>query len=197
MTRTGRRPGKADTQGKILAAARRQFAERGYAGATIRGIAAAAGVDPALVHHYYRTKRQLFVATVQLPFDPQEVLRAGIHGDPERAGERIVRMLLRIWSTEQGRSAMLSLLRSALTDDEVMRMLRQFMVGTVVGPIVAQLAPDNHRLRAGLLASQVIGLAIVRHVARLEPLSSADPEKVVAAVAPALQRYLVGDLGLA
>jgi AcrR family transcriptional regulator len=196
MTRTGRRPGKADTQAQILDAARREFAARGYAGATMRGIAAAGGVDPALVHHYFGSKRQLFVASLQLPFDPAEVLAAGVHGDPAQAGERIVRMLLRIWSTEQGRSTMQSLLRSALSDEEVLRMLRQFMVETVVAPIVLQLAPDHHRLRAGLLASQVIGLAMVRYIARMEPLSSADPDTVVAAVAPTLQRYLTGDLGL-
>jgi AcrR family transcriptional regulator len=196
VARIGRRPGKADTQAQILAAARQVFAARGYAGATMRGIAAAGGVDAALVHHYFGTKRELFVATLQLPFDPGDVLAAAVEGDPAGAGERIVRMLLHIWGTDQGRSMMQSLLRSALTDDDVLRMLRQFMVETVVAPLVLQLAPDHHRLRAGLLASQVMGLAMVRYIARIEPLSSAAPETVVAAVAPTLQHYLTGDLGL-
>lgn len=192
--RTGRRPGGADTRGDVLAAARGEFAARGYAGATIRGIAAAAGVDPALVHHYFGTKRDLFVAAVELPFDPAEIVTAGLGGDPARAGERIVRALLAIWGSDPGQATMQSLLRSALTDDSVLRMVREFMVETVLARIAAELAPDRHGLRAGLLASQVIGLAMVRYVARIEPLASADPDAVVAAVAPTLQRYLTGEL---
>lgn len=197
MARTGRRPGKADTRGVILAAARQQFAARGYGGATIRGMATAAGVDPALVHHYFGTKRELFVATLELPFDPLDVVAAGAQGDPRQAAERILRKLLAIWGTEHGRAMMQSLLRSALTDDAILRVLREFMLETVLSPIVAELAPDRPQLRAGLLASQVMGLAMVRHVAQVEPLASADRDTVVAAIAPTLQRYLTGDLGLA
>lgn len=194
MGRTGRRPGKLDTRGEILAAARRQFAAKGYAGATIRAIAAAAGVDPALVHHYFGTKRELFVASLELPFDPLEVV-AAVRGDPGQAGERLVRTLLGIWETERGKAMMQSLLRSALTDDQVLRTLRQFMVETVLAPILGEVASDRPQLRAALLASQVMGLAIVRYVVRVEPLASADAATVVAAVAPTLQRYLTGDLG--
>lgn len=193
--RTGRRPGKADTRGEILAAARHEFAARGYGGATIRGIAAAAGVDPALVHHYFGTKRELFVVSLELPFDPLDVVAAGAQGDPRQAAERILRKLLAIWGTERGRAMMQSLLRSALTDDAILRVLREFMLETVLSPIVAELAPDRPQLRASLLASQVMGLAIVRHVAQVEPLASADPDTVLAAVAPTLQRYLTGELG--
>lgn len=192
MARTGRRPGHIDTRGQILAAARREYAARGYRGATIRGIAAAAAVDPALVHHYFGTKRELFVATLQLPFDPRDIVTAGTHGDPDRAGDRIVRTLLGIWGTENGAAMMQSLLRSALTDDQLLGMLREFMIETALTPIVTELSPDRHRLRATLLASQVIGLAFVRHVAKVEPLASADQDTVAAAVAPTLQRYLTG-----
>ncbi|MEX2486692.1 MAG: TetR family transcriptional regulator [Nitriliruptoraceae bacterium] len=196
MVRTGRRPGGADTQSEILAAAREQFAAKGYSGSTIRGIAAAAGVDPALIHHYFGTKRALFVTAVQLPFHPDEVLAAGVEGDPQQAGERIVRMLLGIWSTEEGRAATQSLLRSALTDDDLLKMLREFMIDSVVTPLVAAAASDHHRLRAGFVASQVIGLAFVRHIAQVEPLASSDHDTVVRVVAPTLQRYLTGDIGV-
>lgn len=192
MARTGRRPGHIDTRGQILAAARREYAARGYRGATIRGIAAAAGVDPALVHHYFGTKRELFVATLQLPFDPLDIVTAGTHGDPQQAGDRIVRTLLGIWGTEHGAALTQSLLRSAVTDDQLLGMLREFMIETALTPIVTQLSPDRHRLRAALLASQVIGLAFVRHVAKVEPLASADPDTVAASIAPTLQRYLTG-----
>lgn len=196
MARTGRRPGGADTRGEILAAARRQFAAKGYTGATIRGIGSAAGVDPALVHHYFGTKRELFVTAIELPFDPADVVAAATGGDPGQAGERLVRMLLSIWGTEEGRSTMQSLLRSALSDEELLSMLREFMFETALRPIVAQIAADQQPLRATLLASQVIGLAFVRHVVDVEPLASADHDTVVAAVAPTLQRYLTGDLDL-
>lgn len=195
MVRTGRRPGRTDTRGQILAAAREQFAARGYAGATIRGIAGAAAVDPALIYHYFGTKRELFVATLELPFDPPEIVAAGTDGEPGQAGERILRTLLSVWGTEHGRAMMQSLLRSALTDERILRTLREFMLETVLAPIVAELAPDRHQLRAALLASQIMGLALVRHVAQVEPLASAHPDTTVAAVAPTLQRYLTGDLG--
>lgn len=194
MGRTGRRPGKADTRGEILAAARQEFAAKGYGAATIRGIAAGAGVDPALLHHYFGTKRQLFVASLQLPFDPLEVVTA-VRGEPRQAGERLVRALLAIWGTERGQAMMQSLLRSALTDDQVLHTLREFLFETVLSPIAEEFAPDRPQLRASLLASQVIGLALVRHVVRVEPLASADPDTIVAAVAPTLQRYLTGELG--
>lgn len=194
MARSGRRPGKADTRAEILAAAQQQFAAAGYAGATIRGIAGAAGVDPALVHHYFGTKRELFVTSLQLPFDPLEIVAGAVGGDPRHAGERLVRALLGIWETDPGQAMMQSLLRSALTDREVMPTLREFMLETVLSPVVAEVAPDRPRMRAALLASQVMGLAVMRHVARVEPLASADVDTVTAAVAPTLQRYLTGEL---
>lgn len=194
MAQIGRRPGGADTREEVLAAARQQFAAKGYAGATIRGIAAEAGVDPALVHHYFGAKRALFVTAIELPLDPADVVAAAIHGDPNRAGERILRTLLRLWSTEPGRTMMQSVIRSALSDDELMEVLREFILETVLSPLVTALSPDRQSLRATLLASQVMGLAMVRHVAELEPLASAEDETVVAAVAPSLQRYLTGEL---
>jgi AcrR family transcriptional regulator len=194
MARSGRRPGKVDTRGEILAAARSQFAARGYAGATMRRIAEAAGVDAALLHHYFGTKRDLFAATLELPFDPSVIVAAAVDGDPDSAGERIVRTLLAVWASEPGRATMQSLLRSALTDDDVMRLLREFMLENVLRPIARTLAPDRAQLRAALVASQVIGLAMVRHVAQIEPLASARVGTVVATVAPTVQRYLTGDL---
>lgn len=194
MTRSGRRPGNADTRAAILAAARDQFAACGYRGATIRGIATQADVDPALVHHYFGTKRDLFAETLQLPFDPARIVAAARDGDPLEAGERITRALLGFWSTKAARATMQSLLRSALTDEESLDTYREFMFETVVLPLVAAIAPDRVPLRASLLASQLIGLSFVRHVAEVEPLATADVETVVAAIGPTLQRYLLGEL---
>jgi AcrR family transcriptional regulator len=194
VSRTGRCTGKLDTRGEILAAARRQFARRGYAGATIRAIAAEADVDPALVHYYYSTKRDLFIASLDLPFDPDKLVEHALGGDPQHIGRQVARRLLELMESERGRTAMQALLRSALTDERVMRMLREFMLETVLGPIVHQLPADQPQLRATLFASQMIGLMIVRLIIGLEPLASADPDKVIAAMAPNLERYLTGDL---
>ena len=194
VRRTGRRTGKLDTRGEILAAARRQFARRGYAGATIRAIAAEADVDPALVYYYYSTKRDLFIASLDLPFDPGELVEHALGGDPQHIGRRVARRFLELTESERGRTATQALLRSALTDERVLRMLREFMLETVLGPIVHQLRADQPQLRATLFASQMIGLMIVRLIIGLEPLASADPDKVIAAIAPNLERYLTGDL---
>ena len=191
---SGRRPGNLDTRGEILAAARRQFADRGYTGATIRGIAAAAGVDPALVHYYYSTKRELFIASVNLPFDPGRFLATALEADERHPGQAVARLYLRMWESQEGRAVVQSLLRSALTDEHVLRMLREFMLETVVAPLVQRLDADEPELRAALLASQIIGLALMRHIVRLEPLASADPDTLLEAIAPTLERYLTGDL---
>jgi AcrR family transcriptional regulator len=195
VARTGRRPGKADTRGDILAAAQVEFARMGFLGATIRGIAGAAGVDPALVHHYFGTKRELLVAALDLPFEPADIVGTALDGPPHRAGERIVSALLSAWGSEGGSATMQALLRSALTDDGVLRMLREFIVESLLAPVAAELAPDHHDFRASLLASQVIGLAMSRYVLRIEPLASAEPSAVVDATAPTFQRYLTEELG--
>lgn len=194
MARTGRRPGGGDTRGEVLAAAREQFAAKGYRGATIRGIAAEAGVDPALVHHYFGTKRQLFVHAVDFPIDPAAVVEAATSGDPTDTGERMLRALLGIWSTPQGSAMMQSMLRSVLGDDDFLGMFREFLVETVLLPVATAVAPDRPELRASLVAAQLVGLGMARYVIRLEPLASADDDAVVAAVAPTLQRYLDGQL---
>jgi AcrR family transcriptional regulator len=194
VARMGRRPGGGDTRAEVLLAARRQFASKGYRGATIRGIAAAAEVDPALVHHYFGTKRQLFVAAVEFPIDPARVVAAAAAGTPDGVGERIARTLLQLWGTDEGRTTMQSMLRSALSDDDLLGVLREFVLETVLLPLVDRFSPDRRPLRATLLASQIMGLAMARYVAELEPLASADEETVVAWVGPTLQRYLVEDL---
>src|SRR3954469_11292384 len=93
----GRRPGAPDTRADILAAARALFADRGFGRTTIRAVASDAGVDPALVHHYFGTKDDLFVASLQLPVDPRERLAPALAGGPDGAAERILRVFLEVW----------------------------------------------------------------------------------------------------
>ncbi|MEV0806709.1 TetR family transcriptional regulator [Micromonospora sp. NPDC050200] len=193
--RTGRRPGNPDTRQVILAAARTAFAERGFDAASIRAIATAAGVDPALVHHYFGTKEELFRATVDIPVDPAELLPAVLAGGVDGVGERLVRMFLGIWDSPAGAAAV-ALLRSAVNNEWTARLLREFLVTQVLRRVLdhLDLPAAELALRGSLVATQMIGLAMMRYVIRLEPVASADAETLVAVLGPTVQRYLTGDL---
>ncbi|MBM0228114.1 MULTISPECIES: TetR family transcriptional regulator [Micromonospora] len=193
--RTGRRPGNPDTREAILAAARSAFAERGFDAASIRGIATAAGVDPALVHHYFGTKEDLFRATVDIPIDPAQLLPTVLGAGPDGAGERLVRAFLGVWDSPVGAAAV-ALLRSAVSNEWTARLMREFLVTQVLRRVLdhLDLDPAELPLRGSLVATQVIGLAMMRYVIRLEPVASADPETLVAAIGPTVQRYLTGDI---
>lgn len=197
--RSGRRPGKQDTRQAILAAARAAFAEHGYDGASIRTIATAAGVDPALVHHYFGNKQQLFLATVQPPIDPSEVIPKLIAGGMDGLGRRIAETFLSVWEHPVSGPASEALLRRALSNRVSARLVREFFAAQVVRRVMQHVPPDEVDpaelpLRASLVGSQLFGLAVTRYVLRFEPLASAPRETVVAAVGPTLQRYLTGEL---
>lgn len=193
--RTGRRPGNPDTREAILTAARAAFAERGFDAASIRAIASAAGVDPALVHHYFGSKDKLFLASMNAPVDPGRLLPPVLGGDPDRIGERLVRMFLQVWDSPAG-VAGVALLRSAVTTEWTARLLREFLVTQVIRPVLQQVAGDPAEvpLRGALVATQMAGLVLMRYVIRLEPVASTPPEALVAAVGPTVQRYLAGPL---
>lgn len=185
MARTGRRPGATRTREEILRAARLDFAEKGYDGASVRGIARRAGVDPALVHHYFGTKDQVFVAAMEIPYDPGELLER-IMLDPEHdPAEAVVRTFLRVWDDEHGRAPFVALLRSAMTSERAADVLRGFMTDVLARQIAPKIGVEP--LRAALISSQLFGMVLVRHVVRVEPLASADPEEVVARYAPAVR----------
>lgn len=193
--RTGRRPGNPDTRETILAAARATFAERGFDAASIRVIATAAGVDPALVHHYFGTKEELFRATVSIPVDPAELVPRVLAGGPDEVGERLVRTFLAVWDSPVGTAAV-ALLRSAVSNQWTARLLREFLVTQVLRRVVDQLDldPAEVPLRGALVATQIAGLAMMRYVIRLEPVASAPPDTLVATIGPTVQRYLTGPL---
>lgn len=193
MVRTGRRPGESGTREAIVEAARGAFAEHGYEGATIRGIAGRAGVDPALVYHFHGSKEELFAAAMRLPFQPSEMIPSLLEGDPDGLGERILRLFLAV-SDQPGGSPFVALMRSASTNERAARMLREFLTREVIGRVARALGAPDAELRATLVGSHLAGLAMARYILRMEPLASADRDTVVAAVAPTLQRYLTGDL---
>jgi AcrR family transcriptional regulator len=194
MARTGRRPGVSGTREAILDAARRAFAEQGYHHATIRGVADLAGVDPALVHHYFGTKQGLFIAAVQLPVNPVEQLSAVLAEDTEHVGERMIEVFLSVWDHAADTSPLLALVRSAVGDEHAAAMLREFITEELLGQIAGQLGSPDARLRATLVGSQLVGLMMTRYIIKVEPLASAPATQVAAAVGPTLQRYLTGDI---
>jgi AcrR family transcriptional regulator len=201
-TRTGRRAGESGTREAILSAARAQFAEHGYDGATIRAIARAAGVDPALVHHYFGGKENLFAAAMKLPLIPSEVITAALtRRDPsDSLGTHMVRTALSVWESADVRGPFQAMLRSALTSERAAATLREFITEAILRPVanaagggVAERTP----FRASLVATQMLGLALSRYVLRFEPVAAASPEELAAAVGPTIDRYLTGDIDTA
>jgi AcrR family transcriptional regulator len=191
VARTGRRPGNQDTRDTILAAARDAFAEKGYDGASIRHIATSAGVDPALVHHYFGTKDQLFRMAMKFPVDPSKMIPLLAGPGVDGFGERLITMFLSVWDSPAGAAAA-GLLRSAVQHEWTARLLREFMTTQILRRAMAHfpLDPAEAPLRSNLIAAQMVGLALMRYIIKLEPLASAPPDVVVAAVAPVIQRYL-------
>ena len=182
----------ADRRQAILDAAREQFAEKGYAAASIRAIARTADVDPALVHHYFGSKEKVFVAAMELPFDPAERLPAVLEGDLDGLAERLVRMFLGIWADPAFRTPMLGLVRSAFTSEQGATMLREFVGEALLGRVAQTVrgAGPADPLRVQVAAAQLVGVVVLRYVVRLEPLASASDDDLVALLAPTVQRYL-------
>jgi AcrR family transcriptional regulator len=192
--RTGRRPGSSGTREAIAEAARRRFAELGYERTTIRTIAGDAGVDPALVLRFFGSKQQLFLSVMALPFEPEEVFPEILAGRRSGAGLRLARFAVGVLEDPRGRSVITGILRAAASEPEAARMVRDLVAGRIVAAISESLGVEDARLRANLVASQIVGLAMSRYIVRVEPLASLPPEAVVEAIAPNLQRYLTRPL---
>lgn len=190
MNRSGRRPGTPDTRDAILAAARRGFATRGYNATSVRAIATAAGVDPALVIHYFGTKEALFTAAVGLP-PALPGLIASLEALPfHDFGPALARTYLSVVDSDDSRNAILALVRSAVSHDAAAAMLREFLTAQLLPVIARRTGHPDAQLRASLIAAQLIGIAMLRHVLRVETLAKATPDEIAALVAPVIQRYL-------
>jgi AcrR family transcriptional regulator len=189
MPRTGRRPGLGGTRERILAAARSDFGKGGYEGTTIRGIAAHAKVDPALVMHYFESKDGVFRAAVQFPVDPAEFIPRLLAPGLDRLGERLVRVFVETWDSPAG-SPLLGLIRSVVGKEDAAALLREFVTREVLGRLARALELDQPQLRAALVASQLVGLAMIRYVVKVEPLASARTDDLVAWLGPTVQGYL-------
>jgi AcrR family transcriptional regulator len=194
VSRTGRRPGETRTKDAITAAARRQFGERGYEDTTIRSIANEAEVDPALVLQFFGSKDGLFTASIEWPFDPATEIPAVLDGDPADVGRRLVALFLKTWDADSGRNPIVAQLRAAMTREPAERQLRELLEREVLGPLVSALGSDQPALRANLVAAQLVGLGVVRHIVRFEPLASMPPAEVVDLIGPAVQAALAAPL---
>ena len=195
--RTGRRPGAEDTRGRILAAARDAFAARGFEGTSMRAVASAAGVDPALVHHYFGTKQRLFVAASQFPVDVHALVPAIMAGPRDGLGERFVSTVVGLWERPEVRPLVLGIVRSATTDEVAAGMLRAILAEGPMRAIAEALGTPDAAARASLAGSQLVGMALARYVVRLEPIASMTPAELGAAIGPTIERYLVGEVTLA
>lgn len=193
--RTGRRSGGGSTREVIIDSARRLFSERGYDGASMRAIASDAGVDAALVVHFFGTKATLLGAAIKWPFDPELEVANVLARGRAHVGRRLVELFVRTWDQEERRNPILTLLCAASTEPQAAHMLREFLRQRLLAPLMQQLGSDRPELRANLAASQLVGLGITRYVLDLEPLASANPADVIAWIAPTIQRYLTGRLG--
>ncbi|WP_340557436.1 TetR/AcrR family transcriptional regulator [Streptomyces sp. GSL17-111] len=193
--RTGRRPGVTLSRQAILQAARSRFAEHGYAGASVRAIANDAGVDAALIHHFFLSKEGLFAASIHDALHPEAVVEAVLGGKGVRGmGERLVRTFLGLWEGETTARQMRSILRSAASHEAAARILREFITQEVLVPIAKTTGRTHPDVRASLAASQLVGLAMTRYIVEIGPLATLPQDDVVACVAPTLQRYLTGAL---
>lgn len=189
----GRRPGGPDTRGSILAAARSSFASKGFAGTTIRAVAADASVDPALVHHYFGSKDDLFLAALEIPIDPRDIVQSVLAEGVDGAAERLLRIFLAVWDDPQQRLPLVALVRTGLSDETGHDLFGELLSRLIFAPVTDMLGVDDGRRRAQLVATQILGLIVGRYVMRFEPLASMPADELVAWLAPNIQRYMTGD----
>jgi AcrR family transcriptional regulator len=192
--RPGRPRGTSDSRDRILACARELFARNGIDRTSIRAVAAAAGVDAALVHHYFGTKQQLFAAAIHIPIDPMDVLRPMRETPVEELGLRLPSVLLPLWDSELG-AGFIATVRSLLAGADV-GLARSFLQEVVVAEVGSRVdkPPGTGVIRAQFVASQLMGVVMARYIVQIEPFASLPADQIARTVAPNLQRYLTGDL---
>jgi AcrR family transcriptional regulator len=195
----GRRPGKRSARDDIIRAARETFAEQGYDGTSLRAVARAAGVDAALIHHYFEGKAGLFMAAMALPFDPRQVqldAGAGTTTSP-LPGAAVVEGFLTMWDLAEGTgSSFVSCVGAMAASADVADAMREFVRARVWQHITPREgeSQDTTDARRALVASQLMGLAYTRYVLRVPPISTASPTEIGHWVGPTLERYGGGDL---
>jgi AcrR family transcriptional regulator len=187
---TGRRPGDSGSRDAIVDAASQLFAERGYDGASMRAIAAAAGVDPALIRHFFADKATLFATVVADRTTLFDRLAASLPGEHAGIGARVADTYLRLWEQPPTQAILMAITRSATTSDKARQMLRDALDSSIrahAGPP----GPERAR-RIALVGSHLFGLAVARHIIKVPAITQLTHRQLVAQVAPTIQRYLTG-----
>jgi AcrR family transcriptional regulator len=191
VSAVGRRPGNADTRGEIVDAARRTFAAKGYNGTSLRAVAREAGVDPALVHHYFEGKASLFVAAMAIPFDPRRVSEQA--AAPGFSGARTIEAFLAMWDKAEGSGSSFASLTAAMASSEsVADSIREFVnerVWSVRTPNEGE-GEALTRRRTAMVSSQLMGLAFARYILRAPPISTASVKQIARWIGPTLDRYV-------
>jgi AcrR family transcriptional regulator len=191
-------PGPRDERGvlaaRILAAAQQAFADTGYAGTTIRAVARAADVDPALVYHYFGSKEALLDAATNPPPRWLESIAKTWATPLSELGAALLRLMLGAWADDEIGPVLRSVLQTAAHEQSTREKLRRVVEGQLMG--VSQLGSDDadRKVRSGLISSQIMGLAMMRYIWQIEPVASMSDDALVAAIAPNLQRYIEADL---
>jgi AcrR family transcriptional regulator len=180
---------------RILRQARASFAEHGYAGTTVRAVARAADVDPALVYHYYDSKEGLLDAATTPPQSFLDQIVTAWQTPQDELGEQLLRRMLRNWEHPDHGPVLQAILQIAGNEPATREKLRAIIEQSMMGP-AAQALDDSERLtRSSLIASQLMGLAFMRYVWKIEPIATMTEDDLAAAIAPTIQRYLDGNIG--
>jgi AcrR family transcriptional regulator len=190
LSRSGRRPGWPQTREDILLAARRSFGARGYDATSLRSIAKQADVDPALLVHYFGTKEALFVAALEVTMSPMSMFDGLATVSISEAAELIIQRYLLMLDQEQTRDVILGLVRSAVSSERAATMLREFLGQAMLSSLSPLIDHPDRQLRASLVAAQLIGIAMLRHVVKADAVASASIEELVSRVAPVIEAYL-------
>jgi AcrR family transcriptional regulator len=185
-----RTPKSERTRAAILKAAQELFAAQGYERTTIRDIAARASIDAAMVMRYFGSKDELFARAAQ--FDLR-LPRLG-NVEPSEIGATLVRHAVGLWEGDEGRSGLVILLRAAASSDDAAGKVRDVFASQVAPAIARVGGKAQARQRAGLVASQILGLALCRYILRIPPVAEMSPDDIVRYVGPTIQRYAVGEL---
>jgi AcrR family transcriptional regulator len=189
MARTGRRPGGEDTRGDILAAARAEFGAKGYHQATIRSIAAEAGVDPALVHHYFGSKEDLFAASIDLPLRPTDIADALLAGGLQSVGRNVATLFFSVWENPETRNPLMAMLRGALDNEQGAAVMREFFGSALLGRVAPQIGGPDAELRTSLAVSHLVGVAVLRYVIGFPSLVKVPVEQLIDTLSPRIQAY--------
>ncbi len=191
----GRRAGAPDTKAQIISAARSEFASKGYDGTSMRAVARAAGVDPALIHHYFDGKEGLFIAALDVPFDPRPELARVLKGPREEVGRKLVGLVLWLWDDPQRQELFLTLMRSSFTTAEGTQLIKDGLLRTVMSEVAARVPMDDPARQMPLIVTQTGGLILTRYILCLEPIASMPADDLVAIYGPIVQGFLDGDQG--